>query len=269
MHDTEHPLAHPAGTARPGPEATPLRHIRAIAFDLDNTLVDIMRVKERAAEAAAWALADAGLDVHPEKCARAIMDTAFEVGFDRTDVVDRFMALKHPDADVRLVHVGRHAFARAEDDAAVPYPRAHRTLLELSRRGFTLAVVTDATRDRAVNRLQAARLLPFFKTLVTLDDTDEGKVDAAPYRIVAERLGLAPHEILMVGDNPARDIVCARTHGLRAVLAEYGLQDHLSDGHESCGADARIPWLDHLLTLVPAEAPKTPVARKPQVVDGR
>ena len=48
--------------------------IRAVIFDLDNTLTDFMRVKDAAIEAAADAMLDAGLDSHlsspPEESAR-------------------------------------------------------------------------------------------------------------------------------------------------------------------------------------------------------
>jgi phosphoglycolate phosphatase len=241
-------------------EATPtsFHGVSVIAFDLDNTLVDIIRVKERAAEAAAWALADAGLDVNPRKAAYAIMRTALEVGIDRDDVVAKYLERALPAADPKLEHVGQHAFERAEDENAIAYPRAHRTLLTLARRGFTLAVVTDAPRHRAIRRLQATRLLPFFTHVITLEDSPNGKADTTPYARLAQRVNARPHEILMIGDNPARDVGAAQAYGCRAVLATYGLQACFAGDVDAHAPDARIRWLDGLLPLLPAAS--TPLA---------
>lgn len=225
--------------------------VRAIAFDLDNTLIDIVHLKRRAAEAAGWALADAGMDIHPGKAATAILGIAFELGIDRDDIVDHYVQRKLGHPDPRLIAVGRHAYERAEDTSATPYPRAHATLLELTRRGYRLILITDAPRYRAVRRLQAARLLPFFEQLVTLEDSDQGKATGRPYAIAASRLGTPTREIAMVGDNPERDVRSARAAGFQTILAAYGLQPHFQSAAPEDQPDHRIDWLDQLLAHFP------------------
>lgn len=226
--------------------------VRAIAFDLDSTLVDIIHLKVRAAEAAAWALADAGLDIDPAKAARAIMEVAYEVGIDHDHVVEEYLRRRSTTVDPRFLAIGQHAFERAEDQNVVAYPRVHKTLLELSRRGYRLALITDAPRHRALRRLQAARLLPFFSVFITGEDTPYGKADSRPYQLAADRLEVMPHEILMVGDNPRRDIGVARAFGCRTVLAKYGLQAAFHSDDPDHQADADIDWPDQLLALTPA-----------------
>lgn len=225
---------------------------RAVAFDLDNTLIDIVHLKKRAAEAAGWALADAGMDIHPGKAATAILGIAFELGIDRDDIVDHYVQRKLGRSDPRLIAVGRHAYERAEDTSATPYPRAHATLLELTRRGYQLVLITDAPRHKAVRRLQAARLLPFFEQLVTLEDTAEGKATQHPYAIAAQRLEIASRDLVMVGDNPHRDVRSARAAGYQTILASYGLQPHFESSSPEDQPDHRIDWLDQLLQLLPA-----------------
>lgn len=224
---------------------------RVVAFDLDNTLIDIVHLKRRAAEAAGWALADAGMDIHPGKAATAILGLAFELGIDRDDIVDHYIERKLGRPDPRLAAVGRHAYERAEDANATSYPRAHATLLELTRRGYRLALITDAPRHKAVRRLQSARLLPFFETLITLEDTGDGKSTSRPYEIAAARLATRTREIAMVGDNPQRDVRTARAAGCHTILAAYGLQAHFDSRSPQDQADHRIQWLDQLLSLLP------------------
>lgn len=230
----------------------PSLRAEAVAFDLDNTLIDILHLKRCAAEAAGWALADAGMDIHPEKAAKAILSIALEIGLDRDDVVDQYVKRKLGVLDPRLVAVGRHAYERAEDANARPYPRAHRTLLELSRRGYALVIITDAPRHRAVRRLQSARLLHFFDELVTIEDSQTGKTTTLPFDLAAAKLGVRPQAIVMVGDNPRLDIGNAREAGCQTVLAQYGLQDHFTSYSPSDRPDRRIDWPDQLLRFLPA-----------------
>lgn len=234
-----------------GSPETPFGEARLVAFDLDCTLVDILRVKERACEAAAWALADAGLDIDPSVAASDLLTTAMRAGIDRDDIVDVYLARTLGELHPNLVEVGRHAYERAEDQAAVPYPRAHRTLHELGRRGYALALVSDAPRHRVVRRLQAARLAAFFEPVIALEDTPAGKRDARPFELLVERTAVEPHEVVMVGDNPRRDVASARAFGCRTVLAAYGLQDSFASEHPDHAPDRSIRWLDELLELLP------------------
>lgn len=234
------------------PTSTLAFNVRAIAFDLDSTLVDIIHIKERAAEAAAWAMSDAGLDAPPQTIAADIMRLAYEIGIDRDDIVDEYLRRRNGRRDPRMIAVGRHAFERAEDQSVLAYPRVHKTLLELTRRGYPLVLITDAPRHRALRRLQGARLLHFFSELITGDDTPSGKIDSQPYALAINRLGIRPHDLLMVGDNPHRDIGTARAYGCRTVLAKYGLQPSFESNDPAHIADADIDWPDQLLALAPA-----------------
>lgn len=225
--------------------------VRVVAFDLDCTLVDILRIKRRACEAAAWALADAGLDLDPLTTPDEMMKAALQLGIDRDDLVDAYLSrlLGHPDP--RFVTIGRAAFERAEDQYAVAYPRAQRTLVTLGRRGYQLALLSDAPAHRVHRRLHAAHLSAFFEPVITGDETPHGKADTAPYKLLSEQVDASPSEILMVGDNPRRDIGSARRFGCRTVLAKYGLQACFESGEPEDQPDATVDWLDELLELLP------------------
>lgn len=244
----DHPTVAPATPPAP---PRPLDGIRVVAFDLDGTLVDILRVKARAAEAAAWALADAGLDAPPARAAQEILATALAIGIDREDVVDAYLARTLGRADARLVAIARHAFERAEDASVLAYPRTARTLLELARRGYELVLITDAPRRKAVHRLQAARLTPFFSHVIAREDTPHGKADRAPYDLALSRAGVPADALCMVGDHPRLDVGVAQAAGCRAVLAEYGLQPAFAPFRGAHEPDATLQWIDDLLLVLP------------------
>lgn len=219
-------------------------NVRAALFDLDNTLVDVLRVKEAAVLAAARVTG-----VAPDFL-RAV---AFEIGIDRDDVVD--VALERLGRhDAALATRARRAWLAAERAASRPYPRAARTLAALQARGFALALVTDAPRHKAEQRLASAGLARYFPLVVAREDTPDGKADARPFALALERLGARAEESVVVGDNPRRDVGSARTLGCRTVLARYGLQEAFASDAPEHAADADADRVEALLDLLPGRS---------------
>ena len=88
--------------------------------------------------------------------------------------------------------------------------------------GLRLAVVTDAPRNKAWQRLIITGLEKEFELVITHDDTMQRKPHPSPFRLALARLSLEPSECLFVGDNPERDIAGAKEVGLLTCLAAYG-----------------------------------------------
>ena len=53
--------------------------IKAILFDLDNTLLDFISVKEKAVDAAILAMIEAGLDIKPQLVKKDIFNLNFKI----------------------------------------------------------------------------------------------------------------------------------------------------------------------------------------------
>jgi len=87
--------------------------------------------------------------------------------------------------------------------------------------------------------------------ILTIEDTPHGKADGAPYAKAAKLLDLAPEQILMVGDHPGRDVAMARSAGLRAALAAYGLQPVFAETGGGILADLQLRYPDDLLRSLP------------------
>jgi len=132
------------------------------------------------------------------------------------------------------------------DTYLVLYPHVRSTLIELLRRGLRLAVVSDAPSLQAWQRLHHLGLEHLFRPVVTFDDTGERKPSPRPFRRALELLELGPDEVLMVGDWPERDMIGARSVGMRTVFARYGD----TFGTVDSGADFEIADIAELLGVV-------------------
>jgi putative hydrolase of the HAD superfamily len=220
--------------------------IRAIVFDLDNTLTDFMKMKSDAVNAAIDGMIDAGLEL-PRDAVRARIDAIYqEQGLEYQRVFDSLLESELGHIDPKILASGIVAYRRGRESALALYPHVQMTLLELSKRGIRLGVVSDAPQAQVWLRLCSLSLQHVFDAVVTFDDTRERKPSPAPFRKVLERLGVDAHEAVMVGDWAERDVVGARSLGMKTVFARYGD----TFGTKESGADHDIDDVFELVSIV-------------------
>lgn len=195
-----------------------LNDVRAVAFDLDNTLWDVEPVLARAeTRLLEW------LHEHcpriPEQVSLADMRAAREE-----------LALEEPHnahdvTYLRLTGLERHAreCGYREDIAARAFevflaarceveilPDVRPALARL-KRVFTLASLSNGNADLARIGLDSA-----FAVSLNARQIGAGKPDRRCFERLADELRLAPRNILYVGDDPWLDVAAAREAGCRS-----------------------------------------------------
>ncbi|MEO0226524.1 MAG: HAD-IA family hydrolase [candidate division WOR-3 bacterium] len=220
--------------------------LKSVIFDLDNTLVDFMAMKEAAVDAAVTAMIDAGLKMNKDEAKKKIFEIYNEVGIEDQTVFDKFLTRELGRIDYRIHAAGIVGYRRAREAALVLYPHVNYTLTELIKKGLKLGVVSDAPRLQAWLRLCQLNLHHIFDEVVTFEDTYKRKPDEAPFKAILERLKVKPYEAIMVGDWAERDIVGAKLLGMKTVFARYGD----TFGTKNSGADYEIDDIIQLLEIV-------------------
>ncbi len=221
--------------------------LKAIIFDLDNTLIDFMRMKRAASDSAAYAMVDAGLEMECGDACEELFNVYLEVGTESENAFAKFLERHTGKADENILAAGINAYLRTKDSYMCPYPGTMRTLIGLVRRGMLLGIVTDAPRLKAHQRLHAMQLQPFFDAVVCIEDTGERKPSNLPFRRALEELNVTAEEALMVGDWPERDIRGAKKLGMGTAFARYGV---MKPGTECEYADHHINSITELLDVV-------------------
>jgi len=196
--------------------------VKLVIFDLDNTLTDFMRMKESAVAGAVEAMIDAGLRYPTEEIIKKIYEVYDREGIEFQGVFDDVLRELIGDVNPKILAAGIVAYRRAREASLVLYPHVRVTLFELMKRGIRLAVVSDAPRKEAWLRLCYLEVHHMFDMVLTFDDTGERKPSPTPFRRVLEHFDLEPHEALMLGDWPERDITGAAKVGITTVFARYG-----------------------------------------------
>lgn len=223
--------------------------IKAVVFDLDNTLVDFMAMKRQAIDAAIHAMIDAGLNISREEVQSRINVIYKEKGMEFQSVFDQLLYDVFNKVDYKILSAGIIAYRRAREAALVPYPHVYLTLVEFLKRSIKLAVVSDAPAREAWLRLCYLNFHHIFDAVVTFDDTGERKPKPGPFRKALEILKVKPDDALMVGDWAERDMIGAANIGMKTVFARYGDTFGTVETH----ADYEINDIKDLLLIVDKE----------------
>lgn len=221
--------------------------IRAILFDLDNTLIDFLLFKKETAKAAAKAMVKQGLPIDEMQAYSRIFSVYDEKGieYQKTfhDVIRPF-SLEINRAE-KIQQAAILAYLEKKFEVLRAYPMVRPTLAKL-RRNYKLGIVTDAPRNKAWQRLVLTGLQDEFDIVITHDDTEEKKPNSSPFYVALKELNILAPACLFVGDNQDRDIKGAKEIGMPTCWARYG---SLRKNEES-NADFIIDKFEDLLEIV-------------------
>jgi HAD superfamily hydrolase (TIGR01549 family) len=194
-------------------------HIKAVLFDLDDTLWPINPVIKRAEDVLyEW------LTVHAPGVARqftveslrarrlALLDENPRYGLDLRALRHAGLteAFSSTGEDVAKVDLALAVFSEARN-AVTPFEDVMPTLARLHGR-LALGSVSNGVAD-----LQAIGLAHFFSTSIAAHSFGAAKPDATIFHAACAALDIQPCEAVYVGDDPAIDVQGAQKAGLRAV----------------------------------------------------
>ena len=193
----------------------PATPIRALAFDLDGTLVDSA---PDIGYALNQAFNEAGLGRFDLQQVRAWIGDGPDV------LIERALRALGRAEGVELRRTLRRAFDRSTLDAPLSHGAVFDGipgLLQQLQGRWPMVVVTNKPSDLARAVLDAGALLPCFVEVYGADTAALRKPSPTMLQRAAQRLGLPASQLLMVGDSAA-DMGTAAAAGSPAVWAGWG-----------------------------------------------
>lgn len=204
-----------------------MKNIKAIIFDLDNTLIDFMTMKREAIKSAVKAMIKTGLKLDEKESYRKLMITYLKLGIESDIAFQEFLKNELGKIDEKMLAAAINAYLKTKSRFLKLYPNVKPTLRDLKRKGFQLVIVTDAPKVKAYQRLLAMDIEKYFDFVIGFEDTGKRKKTELPLRMAIEKLKLNPEEVIMVGDSIKRDVLPAKKLNVQTVLAKYGAQEKL------------------------------------------
>ena len=211
--------------------------LKAIFFDIDNTLFPSRKFVELARRNAISAMVQVGLPFDEEHLYKRLLHIVKRYGSNYPHHFERLLDDLNWDRDPKIVAAGIAAYHNTKLSLS-PYPDVPKTLLALRDMGYRLYVLSQGLPVKQWDKLIRLGLHFFFTDVFV---TEKAK-DTAFYKRVLRKLKLKPSEALMVGDKPKSDIVPAKRAGIRTVL--------IAPAGRKQGADFRIRTMHELLKVV-------------------
>jgi putative hydrolase of the HAD superfamily len=220
--------------------------IKAIIFDLDNTLVDFSRLKQLAIRGGVKGMLEAGLEADEENVYKRIFEIYENKGWEYQKIFDDVIQEFHGKQNHKYLAAAIVAYKRSREASLVPYPDVYSSLIALIKKGIKLAVVSDAPGREAWLRLYQLNFHHLFDVVITHSDTGEFKPSPKPFRLALKKLNVNPEESIMVGDWAERDMTGAKNIGMFTAFARYG--DIFNTKHH--GGDFELSRFKDILDVV-------------------
>lgn len=193
--------------------------IKAVLFDLDDTLWPIVPVIERAenvlyewlkrhAPAVAREVTIEGMRQRRQELMAT--DPVYQLDLRALRHAVLVEAFRENGGDIAMAEQAINVFSKARNEVT-PFDDVLPTLTRLRDR-VTLGSISNGVAD-----LQAIGIAHFFSTSVAAHRFGRAKPDASIFHAACEALGVAPHEAVYVGDDPLLDVQGAQNAGLQAV----------------------------------------------------
>ncbi len=228
--------------------------LRALLFDLDDTLYAYGPCNDRALEAVHDLLcrtvitrADAFRALHDEvrgDLARELSGQAAShnrvLFFKR--MVERLLGESRPTLALALFD----EYWRVFFDAMVPAPDAHRVLGKLAA-CYPLALVSNHTTAVQLRKLQRLDFEGYFSAVVTSEEAGVEKPAAHIFEVALKAVGATAAQALMIGDSVKGDLAGAAALGMRCIHTEEFTAERDTEGISA----ERLQRLGELLERLP------------------
>lgn len=206
-----------SGVSRALPDG---RNIRAIALDLDGTLLDTIA---DLADAVNLMLDELGLPRLDPEQVRARVGKGMANLVKQALIAAGGRAPQEEEARAALA-LYQECYAGILSRATVPYPGVLSALQAFQAARMPLAVITNKATRFTVSLLAQQRLEGFFDLVVCGDTLAQRKPHPLPLLHAAEHFGIAPGELLMVGDS-INDVEAALAAGCPMIGVPYGYNE--------------------------------------------
>ncbi len=226
--------------------------IKAVLFDLDDTLYPSSKLAEAARKNAIRAMIEAGLDVDmtEEELYEELEEIVEEFGSNHPRHFDLLLKRIGVDPDPKLVAAAVVAYHDTKFAYLKPYPDVIPTLMKLREMGLKLGVVTSGLAVKQWEKLIRLGLHHFFHAVVISEEIGVEKPNPRIFTEAAERLGVEPSECVFVGDRLDHDIRGANRVGMVTVRVRKGKYSDMEPENEEDVPDFEISRLGELLDVI-------------------
>ena len=199
--------------------------IKAVFFDIDDTLYDTSGFAKLARRAALNVMVDAGLPLSTDEAYRILREIIDEYGsnYDKhfNVLTKRIFGEEKP----LLIALGMITYHNVKFALLRLFPQTTATLIYLKKQGYDLGVISNGITIKQWEKLIRLDLHHFFDHVITSEEAGAEKPDKHIFECALEKMGYDAEKCVMIGNKFNEDILGAVNVGMSAILVNSELKE--------------------------------------------
>lgn len=199
--------------------------IKAVFFDIDDTLYDTSGFAMLARRAALNVMIDAGLPLSSDDAYKLLREIITEYGSNYDKHFNVLTKRVFGEEKPLLIALGMITYHNVKFALLRLFPQTTSTLIYLKKRGYHLGVVSNGITIKQWEKLIRLDLHHFFDHVITSEEARAEKPDKHIFELALEKMGCTPEKSVMIGNKFSEDILGAVNVGMSAILVNSKLEE--------------------------------------------
>ncbi len=197
--------------------------IKAVFFDIDDTLYDTSGFAELARKAALSTMIDAGLPLSHKEAYSLLREIIKEKGSNYDKHFNVLTKRVYGEEKPLLIALGMITYHNVKFALLRLFPDTMSTLIHLKKNNYQLGVISNGLTIKQWEKLIRLGLYHFFDDVVTSQEAGFEKPDRKIFQMALDRIGCQANKSVMVGNKFSEDILGATNTGMSAILVNSQL----------------------------------------------
>ena len=199
--------------------------IKAVFFDIDDTLYDTSGFAKLARKAALNAMIDAGLPLSTDEAYDLLREIIKEKGSNYDKHLNVLTKRVFGEEKPLLIAIGMITYHNVKFALLRLFPETMSTLIHLKARGYHLGVISNGITIKQYEKLVRLGLHHFFHYVITSQEAGVEKPDIAIFELAMKTMGCKAENSVMIGNSFNDDVLGAIDAGMSAVFLTTELKD--------------------------------------------
>lgn len=199
--------------------------IKAVFFDMDDTLYDTSGFAAIARRAAVKSMVNNGLKCTEKEGYEYLMDIVKEKGSNYDKHFNVLTKEVNGTEDPLIVVSGIITYHNTKFSMFKLEPECFSTLLYLKTQDYKIGLITNGKELKQWEKLVRLGLYPFFDQVITSESVNIEKPDPEIFRIAMDRLNVSSETSLMIGNSFETDILGACNAGIQSMIINSKLTE--------------------------------------------
>ena len=197
--------------------------LKAVFFDIDDTLFDTSEFAMLARKAALNVMIDAGLPLTSTEAYDLLREIIAQKGSNYDRHFNVLTKTVFGEEKPLLIALGMITYHNVKFALLRPFPHTTSTLINLKSKGYRLGVISNGITIKQWEKLIRLGIHHFFDEVVTSDEVGFEKPNGRIFELALNRMGCQGEMSVMIGNKFNEDIMGAVNAGMSAILVNSEL----------------------------------------------